>query len=75
VHTTTLLPGWLTTPPHAASLAAARKRSATELVCLVGGESMLVGRSHECDYPPSIRYAPCACLGGEAVSPLQTPLR
>lgn len=29
--------------------------SATEMVCLVGGTDYLVGRSHECDYPPAIR--------------------
>eukprot|EP00879_Flechtneria_rotunda_P017308 GHRR01018132.1.p1 GENE.GHRR01018132.1~~GHRR01018132.1.p1 ORF type:complete len:251 (+),score=99.96 GHRR01018132.1:251-1003(+) len=29
--------------------------SATEIICLVGGTDMLVGRSHECDYPPNIR--------------------
>jgi iron complex transport system substrate-binding protein len=28
--------------------------SATELICAAGGEKYLVGRSHECDYPPSI---------------------
>lgn len=28
--------------------------SATELLCEAGGEDMLVGRSHECDWPPSI---------------------
>jgi ABC-type Fe3+-hydroxamate transport system substrate-binding protein len=32
--------------------------SATELVCAAGGEACLVGRSHECDYPPSIRDRP-----------------
>lgn len=32
--------------------------SATELVCAAGGEGFLVGRSHECDYPPSIRDRP-----------------
>ncbi len=32
--------------------------SATEILCLVGGESMLVGRSHECDHPPSIADRP-----------------
>ncbi|MFT7485660.1 MAG: iron complex transport system substrate-binding protein [Candidatus Paceibacteria bacterium] len=29
--------------------------SATEMVCLVGGEPNLVGISHECDYPQSIQ--------------------
>ncbi|MEE2972258.1 MAG: cobalamin-binding protein [Planctomycetota bacterium] len=28
--------------------------SATEILCAVGGESLLVGRSHECDHPPSV---------------------
>jgi iron complex transport system substrate-binding protein len=32
--------------------------SATELLCAAGGESLLVGRSHECDYPPSIADRP-----------------
>lgn len=29
--------------------------SATEMVCMVGGEPNLVGISHECDYPPSVQ--------------------
>jgi iron complex transport system substrate-binding protein len=29
--------------------------SATEIVCALGAESELVGISHECDFPPSIR--------------------
>ncbi|MDZ4756015.1 MAG: cobalamin-binding protein [Phycisphaerae bacterium] len=32
--------------------------SATELLCAAGGEAMLVGRSHECDVPASIRDRP-----------------
>ena len=32
--------------------------SATEMVCAVGAEQDLVGISHECDYPDSIRHLP-----------------
>jgi ABC-type Fe3+-hydroxamate transport system substrate-binding protein len=32
--------------------------SATETLCLVGGSHLLVGRSHECDYPPSVQDRP-----------------
>jgi iron complex transport system substrate-binding protein len=32
--------------------------SATEIVCALGFEDHLVGRSHECDYPPSVRRLP-----------------
>jgi iron complex transport system substrate-binding protein len=32
--------------------------SATEIVCALGGEGWLVGRSHECDFPPSVRRLP-----------------
>jgi iron complex transport system substrate-binding protein len=34
--------------------------SATEIVCALGFEGSLVGRSHECDYPPSVKRLP-AC--------------
>lgn len=32
--------------------------SATEIVCALGFEAELVGRSHECDYPPSVERLP-----------------
>jgi iron complex transport system substrate-binding protein len=32
--------------------------AATEIVCALGLESNLVGRSHECDYPESIKHLP-----------------
>ncbi|HEY0244549.1 MAG TPA: cobalamin-binding protein [Mucilaginibacter sp.] len=32
--------------------------SATEIVCALGLEDNLVGRSHECDYPESIKHLP-----------------
>ena len=32
--------------------------SATEIVCGLGCEGFLVGRSHECDWPPSVRSLP-----------------
>ena len=32
--------------------------SSTEIVCALGCESQLVGRSHECDFPESIRRLP-----------------
>ncbi len=32
--------------------------SATEIVCGLGLEGQLVGRSHECDHPPSVRRLP-----------------
>jgi iron complex transport system substrate-binding protein len=32
--------------------------SATEIVCALGLESQLVGRSHECDYPETVKQLP-----------------
>ncbi len=32
--------------------------SATEIVCALGFESDLVGRSHECDFPASVKWLP-----------------
>lgn len=32
--------------------------SATEIVCALGFEDQLVGRSHECDYPASVNLLP-----------------
>ena len=32
--------------------------AATEIVCALGLRDMLVGRSHECDYPPSVAALP-----------------
>ena len=35
--------------------------SATEIVCALGFEDELVGRSHECDYPPGVERLPACC--------------
>ncbi len=32
--------------------------SATEIVCALGFESQLIGRSHECDYPAAVTRLP-----------------
>jgi iron complex transport system substrate-binding protein len=35
--------------------------SATEIVCAVGLREALVGRSHECDFPPGVERLPALC--------------
>jgi iron complex transport system substrate-binding protein len=42
------------TPPRVVSLIA----SATEIVCALGRGGWLVGRSHECDFPPQVSHLP-----------------
>ena len=32
--------------------------SATEIVCALGARELLVGRSHECDFPPDVTRLP-----------------
>ena len=46
--------GFPMTEPRIVSLIA----SATEIVCALGFEESMVGRSHECDYPPSVEKLP-----------------
>lgn len=49
--------------------------SATEMLCLVGGRDLLVGRSHECDWPPGVESVPVLTSqrtpGGAGVTALQ----
>ncbi|MCW5775708.1 MAG: hypothetical protein KIS87_04600 [Phycisphaeraceae bacterium] len=46
--------------------------SATESLCLVGGRGMLVGRSHECDFPDGLEDLPtltaARTVGGDAAA-------
>ncbi len=44
----------MTAPPRVVSLLP----SATELLAAIGGEHLLVGRSHECDWPPTLADRP-----------------
>ncbi len=45
--------------PHSGSIrVVSLLPSATEALCAVGGEGLLVGRSHECDFPRSIAHLP-----------------
>jgi len=32
--------------------------SATEIICALGQEDKLIGRSHECDYPKTVKKLP-----------------
>lgn len=41
--------------------------AATEIVCALGFESNLVGRSHECDYPESVKQLP-VCSSSKFIS-------
>ncbi len=41
--------------------------AATEIVCALGFESNLVGRSHECDYPESVKQLP-VCSSAKFIS-------
>lgn len=43
--------------------------SATEILCRIGGEDLLVGRSHECDWPPQIKDRP-VLTGQRTPSPI-----
>ena len=42
--------------------------SATEIVCALGFERQLVGRSHECDYPPSVAGLPVCSASKVAIA-------
>src|SRR5215467_12302579 len=60
------MPGWIAASdrPRAGLIVPATRRvasllpSATEIVCAVGAEADLVGVSHECDFPESVRRLP-----------------
>ena len=41
--------------------------SATEIICALGFESSLIGRSHECDYPRTIEHIP-VCSSSKIVT-------
>ena len=60
---TSAVPPTLPTPPGDASPPAVGRvvsllGAATEVVCRLGRADLLVGRSHECDWPPSILALP-----------------
>ena len=41
--------------------------AATEIVCALGLESQLIGRSHECDFPESVKHLP-VCSSAKFIS-------
>ena len=41
--------------------------AATEIICALGLESQLVGRSHECDFPESVKHLP-VCSSAKFIS-------
>lgn len=43
--------------------------SATETLCLVGGQDLLVGRSHECDFPAGLEGVPALTAQKTAYDP------
>ncbi|MBI4519194.1 MAG: cobalamin-binding protein [Gemmatimonadetes bacterium] len=72
VRTVRIEPGPAASPAVAGSAAVSPRvvsliASSTEIVCALGCEHLLVGRSHECDYPPSVRRLP-ACTDPKFVT-------
>ncbi|MBM4107869.1 MAG: hypothetical protein FJ255_03515 [Phycisphaerae bacterium] len=48
--------------------------AATEIVCLLGARADLVGRSHECDFPPDVRALPPLTTPAELGRAIDTEL-
>ncbi|MCU0688794.1 MAG: ABC transporter substrate-binding protein, partial [Phycisphaerales bacterium] len=47
--------------------------SATEILCLLGAEGLLVGRSHECDWPATVTRLPVVTRPTSAIDPHASP--